>query len=262
MIRIFIGCPANNEDLESQAVLEYTLRKHASDDLDITWMKLSKDPASFWYSAPLKGGGWNTKGWATPFSALRWGVPAACNFQGRAIYLDIDMIAMDDIAKLHNAQFNSGAFVIAKNESTFCCSLFDCERAQKALPPLDRIKREYALYAHLRRAFRPGQVQHFPFGQNWNCLDGEHYHNIRDPEIKILHCTNIPTQPQLKYAVARLAREGGGKHWSAPRYQPQRHPRKDIIELFDELLEEAAAHGYTADKYKTADTFGDYHRGI
>jgi len=258
-IRIFIGTPANNEDLESQAVLEYSLRKHTSEALDITWMKLSKDPASFWYAAP-PAQGWLTRGWATPFSAFRWGVPAACGFEGRAIYLDVDMIVMDDIAKLWHAPFASGSFVIAKDESTFCCSLFDCERAKKALPPIERIKREYGLYAHLRRAFRTGQVQRFPFGQNWNCLDGERYPNIHDPEIKIVHCTNIPTQPQLKYALPRLAAEGG-KHWSATKFQPQKHPRKDIIELFDSMLEEAAQHDYTVARYRTDETFGEYHRG-
>jgi hypothetical protein len=259
-IRIFIGTPSNNEDLESQAVLEYTLREHASEELDITWMKLSRDPASFWYSAPLKNEGWLTRGWATPFSAFRWGIPAACNFEGKAIYLDIDMIVMADIAQLWNTKFMSGSFVIAKNENTFCCSLFDCARARKHLPPIERIKREHACYAHLRRDFRPGQVQFFPTGQNWNCLDGERYADIRDPEIKIVHCTEIPTQPQLKYALPRLQREGGA-HWYKHVNAIRPHPRKDITALFDRKLQEAAINGYTIEKYQTAETFGDYHRG-
>jgi hypothetical protein len=259
-IRIFIGTPSNNEDLESQAVLEYTLREHASEELDITWMKLSRDPASFWYSAPLKNEGWLTRGWATPFSAFRWGIPAACNFEGRAIYLDIDMIVMADIAQLWNTKFMSGSFVIAKNESTFCCSLFDCARARKHLPPIERIKREYACYAHLRRDFRPGQVQYFPNGQNWNCLDGEKYADINDPEIKIVHCTAIPTQPQLKYALQRLGRVGQ-KHWYAHVGRIKPHPRKDITALFDRKLQEATSNGFGIERYETPTIFGEYHRG-
>src|SRR5262245_61554152 len=91
-IRIFVGCSGNNEDLEFQSVLHYSLEKHASQPLDITWMRLSRDPDSFWFSNPQKKEGWRTEGWATPFSALRWGIPAVCNFEGRAIYMDLDKI--------------------------------------------------------------------------------------------------------------------------------------------------------------------------
>jgi len=257
VIRVFIGCPANDEDLESQAVLEYTLRKHASRELTIEWMKLSRDPVSFWYSDAHAGKGWLTRGWATPFSAFRWGVPARCGFEGKAIYLDIDMIVMSDIVELWETPFNTGSFCIAKNDHTFCCTLFDCARARKALPGVERIKREYGLYAHLRRAFRPGQVQLFSYGQNWNCLDGENYESIRDPEIKIVHCTSIPTQPQLRHALPRLKKQGRN-HWSN---QPsRRHWRKDIEELFDSTLVEAYAAGFTLDRYQSREMFGEYHR--
>jgi len=257
VIRVFIGCPANHEDLESQAVLEYTLRTTASRELAITWMKLSKDPRSFWYSDAHAGKGWLTRGWATPFSAFRWGVPAACRFAGKAIYLDVDMIVMSDIAELWDTPFNSEAFAIAKNTQTFCCTLFDCARAKHVLPPVDRIRREFGLYAYIRRSLVPGRVQSFPVGQNWNCLDGEDYESIRDPEIKIVHCTSIPTQPQLRYALPRL-RKRGQKHWST--YEPRPHWRKDIEELFDEKLGEAYAAGFTLDKYETGEPFGEYHR--
>jgi hypothetical protein len=99
-VRIFVGTPANNEDLECQTVLDHSLRKHASLPLDITWMMLSRDRISFWYSDSRTRRGWNTQTWATPFSAPRWGNPAARGFQGRAIYMDSDMIVMADIAEL------------------------------------------------------------------------------------------------------------------------------------------------------------------
>jgi hypothetical protein len=258
MIRIFVGTPANNEDAESQAVLEYSIRKHASEPVEITWMKLSKNPQSFWYSSAVKREGWLTQGWATPFSGFRWGIPAYCGFQGRAIYLDVDMIVMSDIAELWHTEFKNGAFCMAKNPETFCTTLWDCERARSILPPINRIKREYALYAHLRRKFNPDQVQGFTNG-NWNCLDGENYGSVREPDVKIVHCTSIPTQPQLKYAVQRLQTKGQ-QHWSSHKYRPRPHWRKDIIELFDTLLEEAKAAGYTPEKYESAEIFGKYYR--
>jgi hypothetical protein len=256
VIRIFVGTPANNEDLESQAVLEYSLRKHSSEEIDLIWMKLSKDPQSFWYSSTERNAGWLTKSWATPFSAFRWGIPAYCNFEGRAIYMDIDMIAMDDIAKLWNTPMNGSAFCVAKNESTFCCSLWDCARAKPAMPHIDKIKREHGFYARLKRDFPKGSVQPFSNG-NWNCLDGEKYNSIRDPDVKVVHCTSIPHQPQLKHALPRLARKGI-KHWS--NYQPTPHWRRDIVELFDQTLAEAKSNGYPPERYETQDIFGKYYR--
>ena len=255
-IRVFVGCPANNEDLEFQAVLEYSMRKHCSEPIDLTWMKLSKDPRSYWYSSAARREGWLTSSWATPFSGFRWAIPAFCKFEGRAIYLDIDMIVMADLSELWNTELKGDAFCIAKDHKTFCCTLWDCARAQYQLPPVNRIRREYALYAHLRKKFNPLQIQQFENG-NWNCLDGESYQNIRDPEVKIVHFTSIPHQPQLKYALPRLAARGQ-RHWS--NHKPQTHWRPDLIGLFDEVLEEAKAHDYPPERYQTQETFGKYYR--
>jgi hypothetical protein len=248
MIRIFVGTPANNEDLESQSVLEWSIRKHASMPVDITWMKASNDPGSIWH-------GWLMRNWATPFSAFRWAVPAACSFQGRAIYLDIDMIVRADIAELWKHPIEPPAFCVAKNPRTFCCTLWDCQRARAHLPELRRLKSEYGLYAHLKNNFPAGAVAPFRNG-NWNCLDGESYGSVRDPDVKILHCTAIPTQPQLRYAVKRLA-AAGQSHWS--KHQPRPHPRDDVVELFDEMLAEAKANGFPPEKYQ-GERFGNYRR--
>lgn len=247
-IRIFVGAPSNNEDLESQAVLEWSIRKHASEPVDITWMKASNDPTSMWH-------GWLMRGWATPFSGFRWSIPEACGFEDRAIYLDIDMIVMADIAELWHHPIEPPAFCLAKSPTTFCCTLWDCQRAQKHLPPIKKLKSEYGLYAHLKRKFPAGGVAAFTNG-NWNCLDGESYDDIRDPEIKIVHCTSIPTQPQLRHALPRLA-AAGQEHWA--KHQPRPHWRKDIITLFDDTLEEAKANGYPPEKYQ-GKPYGKYGR--
>ena len=111
-IRIFIGCSANGEDAEAQAMLEYTLRWYASEPLEITWMKLTHDPSSPWHSNPQKHEGWNTRGWATPFSAFRWAIPHVCNYEGKAIYMDVDMIARDDIANLWKQKIPDNAALL------------------------------------------------------------------------------------------------------------------------------------------------------
>lgn len=255
-IRIFVGCSPNNEDLESQSVLEWSLRKHhPADDLDIEWMQLSRDQQSFWHSDPSKGRGWNTANWSTPFSGFRWAVPAACGYQGKAIYLDSDMISRADIADLWNQKFNSHAVAISKAaHQRFCVSLFDCERMQKFVPSIDDLRRDPQLFRHARSRLTGSLVQQFQ--GNWNCMDDElgNYDRLDHPDIKMIHYTVIPTQVHLKHSLPRLIAEGGW-HWYTGR--PQKHPRQDLQDLFDALLIEATANGYGIERYRK-EPFGDY----
>lgn len=255
-IRIWVGCPANNEDLECQAVLEYALRKHTNRELDITWMMLSRDPDSFWYSDPQRGLGWNTKTWATPFSALRWGIPAACGFKGRAVYFDSDMIPMADIGELWDQDFPKGKHVLAKGggELISCVMLFDCAGVKHYLPPLDELRRIKGRYRDVRKGLHPVAAD---YRGNWNCRDGESYQSIFDPDIKLLHYTKIPTQPNHRHARARLKREGK-PHWYPGPDLP--HVRPEFTELFDRLLYEATANGYGPERYRVSPEFGDYGR--
>lgn len=247
-IRIFVGTAANNEDLESQMVLEYTLRKHTKATLEIEWMKQSRDPASFW-------SGWNTLGWATPFSGFRWGVPARCNFEGKAIYLDSDMIAMGDIAELWETPMVPSAAVIAKGHERFCCTLFDCAKVKPAMIPLDRLKSLTGMHREQRQKLdKSGLVQKFSPNANWNCLDGEAYENLHDPRIKMIHYTEIDTQPHLRRATNRLAKDGR-EHWFNGHFRTHRRP--DLMALFEEMYNEALANGYTLDQY-VGPTFGKY----
>jgi hypothetical protein len=251
-IRIFVGCAANNEDLESQAVLEYTLRKHASQPLEIEWMMQSRDPKSFWH-------GWNTATWATPFSGFRWGVPARCNFEGRAIYLDSDMIVMDDIAKLWKLTLTHKHVVIAKGiNKRFCTTLFDCAKIKPHMFPLAALKTQQGIHRQQReRLSVPGLVQPFPPGENWNCVDGETYTDIATDVIKIHHYSAIDCQPQLKYALPRLAEEGRA-HWFKGTVKP--HWRQDLVTLFDINLQAAIANGFEPKNYEH-EPFGDYAKG-
>lgn len=255
-IRLFVGCSANDEDLEAQAVFEYSLRKHhPANDIDLTWMRLSKNPDSFWYADPDAHHGWRTASWATPFSALRWGIPAFCNFQGRAIYMDCDMILMDDIVKLWNHPWDVNKAIIAKGESVlYCTMLMDCALLQPILPPIEDIKTKPNAYRDIRRSL-DRHVQ--PFGNgNWNCRDGENYPTIFDPDVKVLHYTSIPTQPTHPYAKARLDAENR-PHWFTGHSSP--HPRREVRDLFDEYYAAAINSGYAIDRYRTP-LFGDYRR--
>src|SRR5690606_38490227 len=133
VVKVFVGCDPNDCDLEQMMVLDYTLRKHSSLPVEVHWMQLSRDPQSFWYSSPETGEGWRTEAWTTPFSGFRWGIPAFCDYRGKAIYMDTDVMVLCDIAELWNQSFSDGKVVMAKGGEEswrFCVSMWDCERAK------------------------------------------------------------------------------------------------------------------------------------
>lgn len=254
MIRVAVGCSPDNEDAESCAVLEYSLRKHASEEVAITWMRLSRDPQSLWYSNGTQG--FQTQSWSTPFSSLRWTCPALFNFEGKCLYTDSDVIFMGDVAELWNQPFAPGKCVLAKGGSEswrFCVSLFDCARAKPHMMAPDELKRSGAHQEMIRRFRNASFVQ--PFSGNWNCIDGEGYESLIDPEIKLIHYSQENTQPHLRYAVPRLASEGRDHWFDGPM---KRHWRPDLVALFAKTLAEAIAAGFRPENYAPAVPFGPY----
>jgi hypothetical protein len=252
-VRIFVGCSANGEDAEAAAMLEYTLRHYATEPIEITWMTLSHDPASPWYSNPAKREGWNTQGWATPFSAFRWAIPHVCNFEGKAIYMDVDMVVRDDIAKLWHQVIPDNARLLAKDNKHSCVMLFDCARMKAILPPFDMLRRTEGMYRSVRSTVGMCAAR---FAGNWNCLDGENYKTLTDPDIKVIHFTRVETQPHLKWALPRL-QASGQRHWNRL-MQPVPHARPDVQPLVDNLWKLAQEAGYTAQRYLPAQPFGRY----
>ena len=255
--KIFIGVDPNGCDIESQSVLEWSLRKHSSIDVEIEWMMLSRDPNSFWYSSGDGLEGWNTTNWATCFSAFRWGIPARCNFEGKAIYMDSDMIILDDIQNLWDQDFG-GKAIIAKGPTMpdrFCVALMDNEKMGQILPPIEEIKRSPDMYQRITGGLAR-QTHEFvqPFIGNWNCVDGE---NLPLEQISIFHHSSMEHQLCHKYSIPRLRSEGR-QHWYTGNITE--HPRKDARKLFDDLLDEAINNGFGPEKYSVPDymKYGTY----
>jgi hypothetical protein len=67
----------------------------------------------------------------TPFSFQRFAIPALCNYEGRAIYLDSDMIVLDDIAKLwaHDLHQYPVASTDVVESARNAVLVIDCDRA-------------------------------------------------------------------------------------------------------------------------------------
>lgn len=256
MIRIFVGCAANNEDLESQAVLHWSLKKNSSEAFIISFMQLSKNPNSPLYSNGKLG--WQISDWTTPFSGFRWAVPEICGFAGQAIYMDSDVIVRGDVAELWKQGFAPGHMVIAKgpkHPQRLCVCKWNCSAAKDWLPRLSDIQGDGNCHRFLmkRIAGMPQLVQ--PFGNlgDWNALDLEPL-DINDPNIKAVHYTGIPTHLGLKYSIPRLAKEGK-KHWFNG--IPRHNPNNELQILFDNLLIEAIENDYRPEDY-TINPFGKY----
>jgi len=107
-IKLFIGTSSNGEDNMIEAAYEYSLKKNTKHELDIVWMQQTADKKNYWH-------GWNSKRWSTPFSGFRWGIPQYCNFKGRAIYTDCDMINLRDIADLWNLDIPDDKWMLARD---------------------------------------------------------------------------------------------------------------------------------------------------
>lgn len=256
-IRVFVACSANFEDIESLSVLEWSIRKRASLPVEITWMKLSREPSSPFYSGAGPTQGWHTGTWATPFSGLRWAIPELCGYEGKAIYMDSDVIVMADLAELWRQQHKPGAFLIAKGGGAWriCVSMFDCAEAKKHLPSPAAMRMDPHSHKHLCALIRkPGLVQ--PFKGEWNCLDREvGARAVDDPAIKAIHYTDMRSQPQLRYALPRL-KAAGQEHWHDGPKMIGQYPKIDA--LFDNLLEEATAKGYPPERYIDGEPYGRY----
>jgi hypothetical protein len=246
-IRVFCACAPDGLDAESQLVVEHSLVSRASRPVEITWMRLSRDPDSPFYSD--RGRGWDTRNWATPFSWFRYAIPELCSFEGRAIYCDSDVMFLADVAELADAPMEPGKVVMARSFDRLCVSLWDCAEARTYLPPIATLQRSGPIIRNWseQRVWQP-----FPKGQNWNCLDGDGL-ALDDPSIRAIHFTDIATQPQMPLALARLAGEGR-RHWFEGRQEP--HPRPDLVVLFNHELEAGYRAGLTLDRYDQEPRYG------
>ncbi len=239
-IKVFVGCAPNGEDAESMMVLEYSIKKHCSMPVEIVWMMLSDDPDSFW-------GGWDSAEWGTPFSALRCGIPEYCNFRGQAIYMDSDMMVLADLAELWNNPWESDtAIVQARGSWRLCVCKFHNERCRDnpAWPRVAQFRRHTGLYGFVFALINRSEHLRQDFGTAWNNFDGEDNEPLEN--IKILHYTDMASQPHLKYAIPRLKKQGL-THWYDGELRS--HKRPDVTALFDKLYNEALLHGYKVEDY-------------
>lgn len=103
-LRIFIGW--DSHEAECADVLAYSLREHSSVPLDIRYLKLpeldfhrTRDPLQ-----------------STEFTYSRFLVPYLCGYQGKAVFLDCDMLCLGDIKELDDLDMRPYALRVVKHD--------------------------------------------------------------------------------------------------------------------------------------------------
>lgn len=237
MIRLFVGSSSNGEDATIEAAYLNSIEKHASTEVDLTFMRQTNNPTSFW-------NGWASETWPTPFSGFRWGIAEYCGFEGRAIYTDCDMINYRDMQELMDIDMEGKPLAARKGirfgGHEFCVTVIDCAAFKEYAIPVERVKNMSETHQRMIRKFSGNDDLVKELDPRWNVLDGEDY-DLN--EIYQLHFTNMATQP-----------------WTPAWFtgQPESHPRKDVVKEYERALEEARGNGYNPEDLIPATKFGQY----
>jgi len=163
MIQIYIG--SAREWRKVEPVLEHSIRKHASAAIEIHWMRPGEN-------------GLHRNG-CTGFTMFRYCVPELANHNGWAIYLDVDMLLLADIAELFSYRA-PGVFATLTDGSSEVM-VIDCS-VRLGLTRRDFCMRKKWEITHMI----PVQPM-IPL--DWNSEE------VLLPETKLLHFTDLDRQP-------------------------------------------------------------------
>jgi hypothetical protein len=212
----------------AEIALEYSILKYAKSPVEITFIR-SGDPGwrtnvdeglTAQESKETRPDLWNVgrdhptlyspEGWATPFSCMRFTIPELCNFEGRAIHLDVDFLVLRDLRPMFDAEMTTPMMGPANCRTD--CMLIDCA-AFKDLEGWPSIEQMRPSGWHIERDYKEalhasGMMSESP--QTWESWDGKDYiwHSPREQatdtsegtafeESKFftVHYTNMHTQP-------------------------------------------------------------------
>ncbi|PNW65442.1 UNVERIFIED_CONTAM: glycosyl transferase, partial [Euhalothece sp. KZN 001] len=197
-VKVFIG--SGEASRIEQKVLIYSLHRNSQRDLDI-WVyngthnaieRNTDEPFLAPLSLKLK---YRSR---TEFSLFRYLIPELCNFEGRAIYLDSDIICLCDIGELFDTEINGFDFLAVpgydKDKWASSVMLIDCSQCHFELElyyqNIDQ--RKYSYFDFSR--FSPLFLSHHDLkigklDSNWNVFDR------CDEQTKLIHYTNLFQQP-------------------------------------------------------------------
>jgi lipopolysaccharide biosynthesis glycosyltransferase len=201
-VKIFIG--SGEQSLLERKVLIHSIRKHTRRELDIQVFNGTHNAIEPQEGPPVHAPlPLHLKYRSlTEFSLYRYLIPELCNFQGRAIYLDSDMICFADIGELFDTPLEGFDF-LAKAEAYQengaalwgpSVMLMDCSRVrfdlEQIFSEIDSGVYTYTEFSRFAKKFLA--VHPYRIGAldpRWNEFDRA------DGSTKLIHYTNLYTQP-------------------------------------------------------------------
>lgn len=174
-----IGIRGGVEDsLVPSLVLEASIKRHSPDTKVISTYSMDKPRMK--------------RKNPTPFSLVRFMVPALCDYKGWAFYCDADQVVFDDVQNLMGLAHEEGpAVYIAKKHGCTGVILMDTSRltgwdAWEVAKQVDK----GAQYGPMMRNLNGCGFENFgDLGEEWNSRDAY------SGATKLLHFTNLSTQP-------------------------------------------------------------------
>lgn len=195
LVRVFVG--ADRSQALAVKVLEHSIKRHASVDVEVTGM------IDLPVRRPIDPRNWQR----TNFSFSRFCIPKLCGYQGKAVYMDADMLVFQDIKELWNTPFDGAKVVIqesvekqttekvgapAMRKKQCSVMLIDCARCdweiEKIVDGFDEGRYNYDQLMSEMCILAEKDIRYgVPF--KWNSL--EYY----DRNTCLLHYTDVHTQP-------------------------------------------------------------------
>jgi lipopolysaccharide biosynthesis glycosyltransferase len=188
MFRIFIGWDSRFP--EPADVLRYSLQKYSSIPLDIRYLKMSELDFERSHD-PLQ---------STEFTYTRFLLPHLCNFQGTALFLDNDMLALGDVREIAEMDMSEMALRVVQHDYSptntvkmygavqtsyprknwSSMMLMNCARLKVWTKEV--VQTQTGAYLHRFQDIPDSQIGELP--KTWNTLDW------MDGKTKLIHYTN------------------------------------------------------------------------
>lgn len=160
-------------------VCEYSIRKHTQAEIDIvhTFDEVSPEPRKREHRS------------RTGFSFQRFTLPERAGHEGVGVYLDSDMVVLDDVVELFESIPKSFSIATTKNLPSVIA--IRCEVQWDAGRFMAQLDQGAVSYARLMTLEVFGELLSRTIPDSWNSLDG------CPPGTKLVHYTNMPQQPWL-----------------------------------------------------------------
>lgn len=196
-IKIYLGTQV--EQSLAVDVLSYSIRQHTQTAVEIAPLYQAVATAGIHIPTP-KATSLRPR---TPFTFQRFAIPALCQYQGKALYLDSDMLVFQDIHELWQQPFQTSTGTAdllsvpapagSNRPPQYSVMLLNCQQLTWDAPELVR-QLEKGIWNYkqfvLEMAPAPHKSASLPLG--WNDLE-----QYVPGQTALLHYTDMPRQPWL-----------------------------------------------------------------